>query len=89
MNEMRHAIETAGLDKNKIASQLKEMQSNLDNMSRLKHTAESRVHAVEQQLKTVSIELQEQKEMRIELERQIIKWKEDGGDWKKRYVELQ
>ena len=84
MNEMRHAIETAGLDKNKIASQLKEMQSNLDNMSRMKNTAESRVHAVEQQLKTVHIELQEQKEMRIELERQIIKWKEDGGDWKKR-----
>ncbi len=40
---MKHAIECAGLDKNKVASQLKELQANLDNVSRLKHTAESRV----------------------------------------------
>jgi len=85
LNEMKMAIETAGLDKNKVASQLKELQSNLDNVARQKNTAESRVVALEQQFKSVTIELQEQRDMRIELERQIMKWKEDGGDWKKRY----
>ena len=85
LNEMKHAIECAGLDKNKVASQLKELQSNLDNVSRMKHTAESRVHALEQQIKTMTLEVQEQREMRSELERHVIKWKEEGADWKKRY----
>ena len=85
LNEFKHAIDAAGLDKNKVASQLKELQSNVDNISRQKHTAESRVHALEQQLKTITIELAEQRDMRVELERHVIKWKEEGADWKKRY----
>lgn len=84
-NEMRMAIEHAGLDKNKVASQLKELQSSLDNVTRVKATAETRVSSLEAQLKTVTIQLEEQKEMRIELERQIEKWRIDGGDWKKKY----
>ena len=85
LNEYKHAIETAGLDKNRVASQLKDLQSNLDNVSRLKNQAESRVVAIEQNMKAVNVELQEHKEMRMELERQIIKWKEECIDWKKKY----
>lgn len=40
---------------------------------------------MEQHIKTISIELQEHKDMRLELERQIMKWKEECIDWKKRY----
>ncbi len=85
LNEMKHAIECAGLDKNKVASQLKELQSNLDNVSRMKHTAESRVQALEQQIKSMTLEVQEQREMRVEMERQVGKWRDEGADWKKRY----
>jgi chromosome segregation ATPase len=82
---MRHAIETAGLDKNKVAGQLKDLQANLDNLDRAKGAAENRVRALEQQLKTITLELEEQRTLRIELERQLNKLKEDGGEWRKRY----
>merc|ERR1712226_721681 len=85
LQEMRMAIETAGLDKNKVASQLKELQVTIDNLSRQKQQAETRVVNIEQQPKTVSIELEEHREIRRELERQIAQWKEDGGGWKKKY----
>lgn len=85
LNEFKHAMDCAGLDKNKVASQLKDLQSNLDNMSRQKMQAESAVHSMEQKMKSITIELHEQKDMRMELERQIMKWKEEGADWKKRY----
>jgi chromosome segregation ATPase len=82
---MRSAIETAGLDKNKVFSQLKDLQTNLDNLERAKSAAENRVRALEQQLKTVTMELEEQRSIRIDLERQLNKLKEDGGEWRKRY----
>lgn len=85
LNEMRHAIETAGLDKNKVASQLKDLQTNLDNLERAKGGAENRVRALEHQLKTITMELEEQRTIRIELEHQLNKLKEDGGEWRKRY----
>ena len=43
------------------------------------------MRALEQQLKTISMELEEQRSIRIELERQLNKLKEDGGEWRKRY----
>jgi chromosome segregation ATPase len=85
MNDMKMAIEGAGLDKNRVASQLKDLQTNLDNISRMKQTAEQRVQSMEQVMKTITIELEENRDMRLELERQIGKWREEGADWKKRY----
>ncbi len=43
------------------------------------------LQALEQHIKSVTLEVQEQREMRTELERHVIKWKEEGADWKKRY----
>ena len=70
---------------NKVASQLKDLQTNLDNLERAKSGAENRVRALEQQLKTITLELEEQRALRIDLERQLTKLKEDGGEWRKRY----
>merc|ERR1712088_740607 len=50
LNEMKLAIETAGLDKNKVSGQLKDLQSNLDNLTRAKNTAESKVKTLEQHI---------------------------------------
>ncbi len=85
LNEFKSAIDMAGLDKNKIASQLKDLQTNLDDMTRQKHQADSRVQSVEQSMKTISIQVEELKEVRRDLERQIIRWKDEAIDWKKRY----
>ena len=84
LNEMRHAIECAGLDKNKVASQLKDLQANLDNVTREKMTAVSKVQNIEANMKTIIIELEELRSVKIELERQVIKCRDESLDWKKR-----
>ncbi|QQP41192.1 Paramyosin_ long formlike, partial [Caligus rogercresseyi] len=71
LNDMKIAIESAGLDKNKVASQLL--------------SAESRIVALETQLKSLSVEIHDYKETRIELEKQLSHFKNDGLDWKKKY----
>jgi len=79
LHEMRHAIETAGLDKNKYASQLKDLQSNLDNLERAKSSAENRVRALEQQLKTITVELEEQRSIRSEFNKTgiiLVSWQQ-------------
>merc|ERR1719192_2964956 len=58
LNEMKQAIEMAGLDKNKVASQLKDFQANLDNMGRAKSAAENKVRSLEQHIKTLTIEIE-------------------------------
>merc|ERR1712072_1339804 len=85
LNEMKLAIETAGLDKNKVAGQLKDLQSSLDNLNRAKNTAETKVKTLEQHIKTLTIECEEHREIRLDLERTVVKMKEECGDWKKKY----
>merc|ERR1719411_782671 len=50
LNEMKLAIETAGLDKNKVAGQLKDLQANLDMLTKAKNTAETKVQTLQQQV---------------------------------------
>merc|ERR1719211_976853 len=85
LNEMKLAIETAGLDKNKVAGQLKDLQSNLDNLTRAKNSAETKVKTLEQHIKTLTIECEEHREIRLDLEKTVVKMKEECGDWKKKY----
>merc|ERR1719420_42593 len=82
---MKLAIETAGLDKNKVVSQLKDLQDKLDGLNRAKNSAETKVQTLQQQIKTLTIECEEHREIRMDLERTVIKMKEECGDWKKKY----
>merc|ERR1719500_699091 len=50
-----------------------------------KHQAESRVQSAEQRFKTVSIEVEEMREVRRDLERQIIVIREECGGGEKKY----
>ena len=63
MNELKHSIDTAGLDKNKLAAQLKEFQENIDALNRAKANAENKVRTLEQSVKTLHIEIEEYKEV--------------------------
>merc|ERR1712001_412352 len=85
LNEMKLAIETAGLDKNKVAGQLKDLQDKLDGLNRAKNTAETKVQTLQQSIKTLTIECEEHREIRMDLERTVVKMKEECGDWKKKY----
>merc|ERR1719336_778935 len=82
---MKLAIETAGLDKNKVAGQLKDLQDKLDGLNRAKNSAETKVQTLQQQVKTITIECEEHREIRMDLERTVVKMKEECGDWKKKY----
>lgn len=85
LNEYKLAIDTAGLDKNKVVGQLKDLQGNLDNLNRAKNSAESKVKTLEQHIKTLTIECEEHREIRLDLERTVVKMKEESSDWKKKY----
>merc|ERR1719376_1151729 len=85
LNEMKHSIETAGLDKNKLAGQLKDFQDNIDALNRAKGQAENKVRNMEQQIKTMTIEMEESREVRMDLEKLVAKLKEESADWKKKY----
>lgn len=85
LNQMKLAIETAGLDKNKVSGQLKDLTSNLDALNKAKNSAETKVKTLEQHIKTIIIECEEHKEIRLSLEKLVIKMKEECGDWKKKY----
>merc|ERR1719278_1880593 len=85
LNEMKLAIETAGLDKNKVAGQLKDLQANLDMLTKAKNTAETKVKTFEQQIKTLHIESEELRSIRVDLEKTVLKMKEESADWKKKY----
>jgi len=85
LNEMKHSIETAGLDKNKLTGQLRDFQDNIDALNRAKASAENKVRNLEQVIKTMTIEMEEYREVRIDLEKLVAKLKEESADWKKRY----
>merc|ERR1711936_487747 len=80
LNEMKLAIETAGLDKNKVAGQLKDLQANLDMLTKAKNTAETKVKTFEQQIKTLHIESEELRSIRVDLEKTVLKMKEESAD---------
>ena len=63
MNELKHSIDAAGLDKNKLAMQLKDFQENIDALNRAKAQAENKVRTLEQSVKTLNIEIEEYKEV--------------------------
>merc|ERR1712083_67041 len=74
-----------GLDKNKVAGQLKDLQANLDMLTKAKNTAETKVKTFEQQIKTLHIESEELRSIRVDLEKTVLKMKEESADWKKKY----
>lgn len=85
IHEMKLAIETAIQDKSRFSHQVKDLQTKVESLERIRAAADSHVHGIEHQLKTLTEELHEEHHIRLELERQLAKLKEDGGEWRKRF----
>merc|ERR1712106_143176 len=85
LNEMRLAIEHAGMDKNKFAAQLDELRRAADNEARNRNAAETKITSLERNIKTLMVEIEELRSIKINLEGSIEKWKQENGDWKKKY----
>merc|ERR1712042_244397 len=85
LNEMRLAIEHAGMDKNKFAAQLEELRRAADSEARARNAAETKISTLERTIKTLTVEIEELRTLKIQLEADIEKWRADNADWKKKY----
>merc|ERR1719431_1819208 len=85
MNEFKLAIEHAGMDKNKFAAQLDELRRAADNETRGRNAAETKIATLERNIKTLTVEIEELRQIKVNLEHSIEKWKGENADWKKKY----
>merc|ERR1712168_767082 len=85
LNEMRLAIEHAGMDKNKFSAQLDELRRAADSETRARNAAETKISNLERTIKTLTVEIEELRTLKIQLEGQVEKWRADNADWKKKY----
>jgi len=85
LNDMKLAIEHAGMDKNKFATQLEELRRAADTESRNRNAAETKITALERNIKVLMVEIEELRQVKINLEGSITKWQAENADWKKKY----
>merc|ERR1711931_610202 len=85
LNDMKLAIEHAGMDKNKFASQMEELRRAADQETRNRNAAETKITSLERNIKTLMVEIEELRQVRINLEGSISKWQAENADWKKKY----
>jgi len=85
LNEMKLAIEHAGMDKNKFATQLNDLRKQADDQARGRNAAETKIKSLEQTIKTLTVEIEEFRSLKLHLEGTIDKWRLENADWKKKY----
>merc|ERR1719340_567791 len=85
LNEMKLSLEHTGLDKNKFATQLDELRRAADNEARNVNAANTKIQSLERTIKTLNVEIEELRQLKITLEGSISKWQSENADWKKKY----
>merc|ERR1712088_1255056 len=85
LNDMKLAIEHAGMDKNKFATQMEELRRAADQETRNRNAAETKITSLERNIKTLMVEIEELRQVKINLEGSISKWQAENADWKKKY----
>merc|ERR1711983_201575 len=85
LNEMKLSLEHAGLDKNKFATQLDELRRAADNEARNVNAANTKIQGLERTIKTLTVEIEELRSLKVTLEGSIAKWQAENADWKKKY----
>merc|ERR1712226_512390 len=71
LNDMKLAIEHAGMDKNKFATQMEELRRAADNETRKRNAAETKITSLERNIKTLMVEIEELRQVKINLEGSI------------------
>jgi len=85
LNDMKLAIEHAGMDKNKFATQLDDLRRVADQETRNRNAAETKITTLERNIKTLMVEIEELRQLKVNLESSIHKWQAENADWKKKY----
>merc|ERR1719471_123159 len=75
LNEMKLSLEHAGLDKNKFATQLDELRRAADNEARNVNAANTKIQSLERTIKTLNVEIEELRQLKVTLEGSIAEWK--------------
>merc|ERR1711962_109540 len=86
LNDMKLAIEHAGMDKNKFATQMEELRRAADQETRNRNAAETKITALERNIKTLMVEIEELRQVKINLEGSISKWQAENADFKKKFT---
>merc|ERR1719192_2858275 len=73
------------MDKNKFATQMEELRRAADQETRNRNAAETKITALERNIKTLMVEIEELRQVKINLEGSISKWQAENADWKKKY----
>merc|ERR1740128_629227 len=73
------------MDKNKFAVQLDELRRAADAETRSRNAAETKIVSLERNIKTLHVEIEELRAIKIQLEGTVEKWKGDNAEWKKKY----
>merc|ERR1719340_497554 len=82
---MKLAIETSGLDKNKLAGQIKDLQDNIQALTRVKMSAETAIKNLEVKIKEITIKYEEERALRIDLEKGVGEFRDEAKEWKNKY----
>jgi len=85
LNEMKLAIEHAGMDKNKFVAQFEELRRSADAETKARNQAETKISTLERTIKTMISEKEELLAVKIQLEGYVAKWQAENADWKKKY----
>merc|ERR550519_390619 len=85
LNEMKLAIEHAGMDKNKFAAQLDDLRKAADDQARGRNAAETKIKSLEQTIKTLTVQIEEFRSIKLNLEATCDKWKQENAGWKLKY----
>merc|ERR1719443_199588 len=73
------------LNKNKFAAQLDELRRAADNEARNVNAANTKIQGLERTIKTLTVEIEELRQLKVTLEGSIAKWQAENADWKKKY----
>merc|ERR1711953_711697 len=62
-----------------------ELRRAADQETRNRNAAETKITALERNIKTLMVEIEELRQVKINLEGSISKWQAENADWKKKY----
>ena len=68
-SQIRILNPTSGLDKNKLAGQIKDLQDNIQALTRVKMSAETAIKNLEVKIKEITVKYEEERVLRIDLEK--------------------
>lgn len=85
VQEYKISLENSNHLKGQLASQLEESRRRLEDEERRRVSFEQQIHTLEMELESIKVQLDEESEIRLDVERQLSKVTGDAAGWKSKY----